>query len=99
MESNTTNKGINIMGQQVTPELQAYMTKIVKERGLTQEEFTAEVCGEVMQEATKRMDATTTRARESERFYHNFSSIVYLEITARAAAAVQPRLLADSRTA
>jgi len=76
------------MSKQVTPELQAYMTEIVKERGITQEEFTAKVCGEVMQEAVRRMDATTTRARESERFYHNFSSIVYLEIIARAAAAV-----------
>jgi len=69
----------------VTKEMQAYMTEIVKERGITQETFTKEVCGDVMKEAVRRMDRAISRAKQSETFYHNFTSVLYLKIVARAA--------------
>lgn len=48
----------------MTLELISYAKAIVVERGLSQEQFTPAICGEVMQEAIRRMDRLTTEVLE-----------------------------------
>ena len=77
--------------QFATNELTAYAAAIVMERGITENQMTPALMGEILTEALARMDklvmevteARTYRARE---FFRPFSAAVYVETVSRQAA-------------
>jgi hypothetical protein len=83
------------MAAQFTPELVAHVADIVRERGITEAEFTPELAGELLDEASRRIAGLVTeltaefQTARSRDFWRHFPRPIYVEAVARGLAAAQ----------